>query len=177
MANQSAKKIAIANNKTLDNLRKGFMVVHLLYIGYRIIYNWETFTTGQLTLYMLTTGVSMFMYSTLETTGRPIYDATGTLMKSGEDMSAEGLTAYMFDIIYVTWFTQLMVAFVSTKFWYTFLVIPGYATYKLFPMIMPYLRQYSQSGLGNENAPEGSKSKRQQKMEKKEKKGHVKYLR
>ncbi|KAI9278301.1 hypothetical protein BDA99DRAFT_491777 [Phascolomyces articulosus] len=175
MANASAKKLAIANDRILDNLRKGFMIVHLLFIGYRIIYNWDTFTTGTLVLYMLTTGVSMFMYSTLETTGRPYYDATGTLIKSGEDMNAEGLTAYMFDIIYVTWFTQVMVALVSYKFWYTFLVIPGYAAYKVFPMLMTYLRQYKEAGITPQE--EGSKSKRQAKMEKREKKGHVKYVR
>ena len=44
-------------------------------------------------------------------------------------------------------------------------------------MIMPYLRRYAQSGMGEEAAAEGSKSKRQQKMEKREKKGHVKYVR
>ncbi|KAI9484832.1 hypothetical protein BDB00DRAFT_853144 [Zychaea mexicana] len=177
MANASAKKLAIANNKILDNLRIGFMVVHLLFIGYRIIYNWPTFTTAQLALYILTTGVSMFMYSTLETTGRPYYDATGTLIKSGDDMNAEGLTAYMFDIIYVTWFTQIMVAFVSTKFWYTFLVIPGYASYKLFPMILSYIRQNRSGGEGSAKGAEGSKSKRQAKMEKRSNKGNVKYVR
>ncbi|KAI8147110.1 hypothetical protein BJV82DRAFT_376812 [Fennellomyces sp. T-0311] len=175
MANASAKKLAIQNDKILDNLRKGFMIVHITFLSYRVFYNWATFTTAQLALYVMTTGVSMFMYSTLESTGRPYYDATGTLIKSGEDMNAEGLTAYMFDIIYVTWFTQMMAAFVSTKFWYTFLVIPGYATYKLLPMAISQIRKARAQG-GAEEA-EGSKSKRQEKMEKKAKKGHVKYVR
>ncbi|KAI7883807.1 DUF788-domain-containing protein [Lichtheimia hyalospora FSU 10163] len=175
MANSSAKKQAIANTRTLDNLRKGFMVVHLCFILWRIVYHWNTFYTSQLVLYVLTSGVSMFMYSTLESTGRPRYDATGTLISPGEDMNAEGLTAYMFDIIYVTWFTQVMVAFVSSKFWYTFLVIPGYAAYKLGPMLLNYLR--GSSSPSTEAEASAGKSKRQAKLEKRANKGHVKYVR
>lgn len=29
----------------------------------------------------------------------------------------------MFDIIYITWFSQIMSAFVSPKFWYTYLLV------------------------------------------------------
>ncbi|KAI9312813.1 hypothetical protein BX666DRAFT_2030695 [Dichotomocladium elegans] len=174
-ANSSAKKQAISNTRILDNLRKGFAVVHLSFLIWRAGYHWATFTTSQMILYVLTSGLSIFLYSTLESSGRPRYDATGTLISAGDDMNAEGLTAYMFDIIYVTWFTQVMVAFVSSKFWYTYLVIPAYASYKLGPMAWSFLRR--SSAASRDAPPEAAKSKRQQKMEKRGNKGQVKYVR
>lgn len=54
---------------------------------------------------------------------QPTLDASGLLVDSGMDLSAQGLTSYMFDIIYIGFFVLLMTAFVSDKFWLTFLVV------------------------------------------------------
>ncbi|ORZ00490.1 hypothetical protein BCR43DRAFT_485306 [Syncephalastrum racemosum] len=175
MANASSKKIAAANLRTLDNLRKGIAIVNITYFLYRIVYHWATFTTSQLVLYMITTGVSLFLYSTLEKSGRPRYDASGALISGGDDLNAEGMMAYMFDIIYITWFSQIMSAFVSPKFWYTYLLIPAYAVYKIGPMVMSYLG--SRSSVPDDAAEGSGMSKRQQKMEKRKNKGQVKYVR
>ncbi|KAI8388399.1 uncharacterized protein BYT42DRAFT_611451 [Radiomyces spectabilis] len=175
MANASSKKIAAANKRTLANLQKGFLIVNAIYILWRAIYHWSSFTISQLVLYVCTGGLSMFFYSVLESSGRPSYDASGSLRSSGDDLNAEGLTAYMFDIIYVTWFVHLTTAFISNKFWFAYLVIPAYALYKCVPMIMSYL---GSGGMGSEGAaPEAAKSKRQAKLEKRANKGQsVKYV-
>ncbi|KAI8060374.1 uncharacterized protein B0P05DRAFT_557862 [Gilbertella persicaria] len=172
MANASSKKVATKNKQTLVNLQKGIMAINAVYVLWRIIYHWSTFTFGQCLLYVTTAGISMLLYRVLLSSGTPEYSADGTLIRSGDDLAAEGLTAYMFDIIYITWFVHLTTAFISNKFWYTYIVIPGYAAYKLVPIAMGYLSQKKPS----EQESNTGKSKRQMKLEKRASKGqHVKY--
>ncbi|KAL0074590.1 hypothetical protein J3Q64DRAFT_1841959 [Phycomyces blakesleeanus] len=173
-ANASSKKIAAANKRTISNLRKGFIAVNVTYFLWRIVYHWQTFTTVQMVLYVLSLGVSLFFYSVLEGSAESRYDASGALVASGDDLNAEGLTAYMFDIIYITWATHLLTAFISNKGWYLYLVIPAYAAYKIFPMAMSY---FGSKEPQTEKAETDGKSKRQAKMEKRQNKGQVKYKR
>ncbi|KAI7867634.1 hypothetical protein BDF14DRAFT_1881504 [Spinellus fusiger] len=119
-------------------------------------------------MYTITLGITLLFYSILYNSGQSRYDASGTLITSGDDLNAEGLTAYMFDIIYVTWATHLTTAFISNKFWYMYLVIPGYAGYKILPMILSYFGNSSPAPESNDT--EG-KSKRQAKIEKRQGKG------
>ncbi|CAO3649437.1 unnamed protein product [Cunninghamella echinulata] len=80
----------------------------------------------------------------------------------------------MFDIIYITWFVSITTAFISDKFWFTYLAIPGYALYKGLPFVLSYFG----SGGGNnlvDQSDNSGKSKRQQKMEKRG--GKTKYVR
>ena len=57
--------------------------------------------------------------------------------QKGQDLSGEGLISYMQDICYVTWFVHLGAALVSPKFWYLYLVIPGYAGYRFVTVLLP----------------------------------------
>ncbi|KAI8987107.1 hypothetical protein BDB01DRAFT_784570 [Pilobolus umbonatus] len=173
MANASSKKIATANKKTLTNLRNGFLIVNTIYILWRVVYYWSTFSFGQFLLYGTTAGLTYTFYRILVSSGTPTYLPDGSL-SSGQDLNAEGLTAYMFDIIYVTWFVHITTAFISNKFWMVYLVIPAYAAYKIIPLAMKYLGK-GQATEEVENT-EG-KSKRQAKIEKRANKGHVKYAR
>ncbi|KAF7724527.1 hypothetical protein EC973_000904 [Apophysomyces ossiformis] len=175
MANASSKKIAAANTRILANLRKGFGVVNIIYVLWRVVYHWSSFTTSQFLLYTTTAGLSFLLYNVLWSSGRPTYEATGALRSSGDDLNAEGLTAYMFDIIYITWFTHITTAFISNKFWYTYLVIPAYAAYKILPMVLPYLSSGATGDIPEGQGSEG-KSKRQAKLEKRANKGQVKYV-
>ncbi|KAJ9073118.1 hypothetical protein DSO57_1020007 [Entomophthora muscae] len=40
----------------------------------------------------------------------------------GEDLAAKGLTSFMFDILYVSWFVQIGTT-LSNKFWWFYLVV------------------------------------------------------
>ncbi|CAG8508734.1 12312_t:CDS:2 [Ambispora gerdemannii] len=92
--------------------------------------------------------------------GLPRYNKyDGSVEWSGEDLNSEGLTAYMFDIIYITWFVHFVSMFWEAA-WWIYLVIPAYALYKIWSsFIQPYLFSSSSE---NDNTNE-SKSKRQQK--------------
>ncbi|KAI8344542.1 hypothetical protein BC941DRAFT_408895 [Chlamydoabsidia padenii] len=174
MANASSKKIAASNTKTLTNLQLGLLSVNAVYLLWRIIYHWSSLTKTEGFFYILTTGLTLLFYSILKSSGTPSYTADGTLRSSGDDLNAEGLTAYMFDIIYITWFVDITTAFISSKFWYTYLVIPGYALYKGLPFIMSFLGRGGNNS-ESDNVDQSGKSKRQQKMEKRG--GKVKYVR
>ncbi|KAI8090446.1 hypothetical protein BDF21DRAFT_395910 [Thamnidium elegans] len=175
MANASSKKIAAANKQTLANLQKGFLIVNAVYFLWRIVYHWNSFTFSQLFLYTTTGGLTFMFYRLLTSSGTPTFGADGSLISCGEDLNSEGLTAYMFDIIYVTWFVHIATAFISNKFWLVYLVIPAYAAYKLVPMAMSYFGKGG-SNASEETKPEGQ-SKRQAKLEKRQNKGQVKYSR
>lgn len=45
------------------------------------------------------------------------------MARQGDDLGQHGLTSYMFDIIYVTWFVHTTTALISNKFWYTYIVV------------------------------------------------------
>ncbi|EPB90609.1 hypothetical protein HMPREF1544_02519 [Mucor circinelloides 1006PhL] len=176
MANASSKKIAATNKQTLKNLTNGFLIVNAIYFLWRVVYHWNSFTFSQFFLYITTAGLTFLFYRILVSSGTPSYTADGNLISSGDDLNAEGLTAYMFDIIYVTWFVHITTAFISNKFWMAYLVIPGYAAYKLVPMAMSYF------GKGKDQSSEQPgevKSKRQAKLEKRANKDgqQVKYSR
>ncbi|KAI8060930.1 hypothetical protein BC940DRAFT_310979 [Gongronella butleri] len=178
MANASSKKIAAANTKTLANLQMGFLGVNALYIAWRVIYHWASFTKGIAFLYIVATGISVMLWNLLRSSSTPRFAADGSLVSSGEDLNAEGLTAYCFDIIYITWFIAVTTALLSDKFWYTYLLIPGYAAFKLVPMAMGYLGSMQGAAGGAEDGKNNAgMSKRQQKMEKRSKSNKVKYVR
>lgn len=47
----------------------------------------------------------------------------------GEDLNAEGLTALMWDVVFVTWFVHVGTAFVWRKFWWLYASIPCYGVF------------------------------------------------
>ncbi|ORY01165.1 DUF788-domain-containing protein [Basidiobolus meristosporus CBS 931.73] len=170
MANSSAKKIATENVKTLDNLRIGVLGVNAFYFLFRIVFYYSSFGFYHFLGYAITGGISVFLYLQLKAMGTPRYSPSGQLESSGEDLSAEGLTAYFFDIIYVTWFVHIGSVF-TDYFWFFYLLIPGYAVIKLWSsVIKPYLGSQS---AGEEPEMDEKTRKRLEKKQKKE--GRVKY--
>ncbi|KAF9564849.1 hypothetical protein EC968_004409 [Mortierella alpina] len=177
MANSSQKKIAHENAKTLLALRKGF--IWAFYIFYRIVYHWNSFGFKLALGYLLTAGLTVFLYTQINAMGQPRYNTKGELTDAGQDLSQEGLVQYAFDIIYVTWFVHVTSAFWS-KMWWTYLAIPAYAGWKAWHLaIKPMLGRSGMGaagGTGASNAAtsgsaDGVKSKRREKMEKRAEKG------
>ncbi|RKF74270.1 hypothetical protein GcM1_240070 [Golovinomyces cichoracearum] len=71
----------------------------------------------------------------LEKTGRPKYDATSKALKtSGEDLSAPGLTDFMFDVIFVTWISLVCVMIFGNWGWLFWMTIPIFGLYKGFEL-------------------------------------------
>lgn len=170
MASSSIKKIASSNNQTLKQLHSIAGVIILISIlvlyALRRPTNYKPFIIFQIP--------SVACQYVIEKSGRPKYQLDPVngyekLVKGGSDLNQQGLFEYMFDVIYVTLgLNILMLIFGSNKVWYLYVIIPGFAVYKVSDIIMPFFKKLKLEG-GDQNnlIPNANeKSKRQQKLEK-----------
>lgn len=126
MAQKAKKDRAKSNIESLKNLHLGAAVVNFLFLLWHFF-----FRSRSLWAYFLLSAPSFACQYALEKSGRPSYDqSTGALRNSGEDMSAPGLTEYMWDVIWVTWACQILVMLFGNWFWLIWAVVPAYGAYK-----------------------------------------------
>ncbi|KAL8279206.1 hypothetical protein RQP46_008462 [Phenoliferia psychrophenolica] len=126
-AGASGKRISAKNAQTVKQLRLGFAVSNAVYI---------------LSLFLFRSGRSwtrLFYYSTTEVAAVVLWQQLEAMAKKGDDLAAAGLTAYMFDVLYVTWFVHVTTALLSTKFWWLYLSIPSYAIYRFGSLLVSWL--------------------------------------
>lgn len=175
MAGAAEKKQAQRNVESLSSVHKLSLIINLISII--CVYIIQRPKNGKF-YYLLYSIPSIFCEYTVEKIGRPTYtfnaDGYKVLVTSGEDLQQSGLTEYMFDIIYLTLFIDiLMCLFGTVKVWWILIVIPIFAGWKLKSIISSAMRMFLPSLGGqnkaNEEAAEtenSGKSKRQLKMEK-----------
>jgi hypothetical protein len=128
MAGKALKDLAKANIVTLTNLHIGGLFFNLLFLVFLII-----FRSRSLVLYLVLSIPALACQYILESTGRPKYvtaNGKSTLKGSGQDLSAQGLTEYMFDVIWVTWACLVMVIILGDKGWFLYAVVLGFAGWK-----------------------------------------------
>jgi hypothetical protein len=166
MANKSAKRLASENARVLSTLRVGVFVTIPAFIVLRGWMYYSTLTMWHIITFTLTAGIELLLYRQLLSMARVVYDTEGkNIVSAGDDLLQEGLTSYMFDVIYVTWMVHTGVALVSDAFWWMYLVIPVFAAYKIIQLIMS-ARGMMNSG-GAEQPPQPEMSKTQLKKQKK----------
>ncbi|XP_022863126.1 uncharacterized protein LOC111383283 isoform X1 [Olea europaea var. sylvestris] len=74
------------------------------------------------------------------------------------NLNSGSICGYLHDIIYITCFVQVT-SIISEKFWYLYLVIPGFAAYQLFGLVKGFLPH------GSDGAEEDEKTrKKREKM-------------
>ena len=67
----------------------------------------------------------------LERVGRPRHDPhTGALVSAGDDLNSPGMTEYMFDCMWLTWGSAVLVIAVGNWGWLLWGLIPTFALYK-----------------------------------------------
>ncbi|KAI1368467.1 DUF788 domain-containing protein [Xylaria arbuscula] len=126
MAQKARKDRAKANATALKNLHTGTLVVNTFFVLFHML-----FRRRSLFLYVILSIPSFICEFVLESTGRPKYDSsTNSLKTAGEDLSASGLTEYMFDVIWVTWASVVLVALFGNWGWLLWSVVPAYGAYK-----------------------------------------------
>ncbi|KAJ8129501.1 hypothetical protein O1611_g4129 [Lasiodiplodia mahajangana] len=126
MAQKARKDRAKANAAALTNLHTGTLIVNIIFILFNLL-----FKRRSLLLYILLSVPAFVCEFILESTGRPKYDSsTSSLKTAGEDLSAPGLTEYMFDVIWVTWASVALVTFFGNWCWLLWSVVPAYGAYK-----------------------------------------------
>ncbi|XP_059635989.1 uncharacterized protein LOC132278198 isoform X1 [Cornus florida] len=160
MANQGAKKRKEENSRHMKNILRLIIACNVIYLLVRAGVFYSTFKWKHLVGFMLTSFAYIIPYQQLALMAKPAYADDGELLDGGFDMSTGGVCGYLHDVIYITSFVQLT-SIISEKFWYIYLVIPGFAAYKLFGVIKGFLPQ------GSEGAEEDDKTrKKREKMEK-----------
>ena len=131
MAQKARKDRAKANAAALTNLHIGMLIVNTLFVLSHLL-----FRKRSLLLYVLLSVPSFICEYILESSGRPKYDPTTKALKNaGEDLSAPGLTDYMFDVIWVTWASVVLVIFFGNWAWLLWAVVPAYGAYKGFGLL------------------------------------------
>lgn len=175
MAGQSAKKQVASNTKILKEIHRvtgaSFAVFAFFIFVVRRPGSWKPFV-----FFALPALLSLYI---LEKTGRPLVDAAGKVVRTGQDLQQEGLTEYFFDVIYLTVILNILsIVFNSTKVWWLYIVVPGFAAYKLYALVN-YGKQLFGGGKSSavtEPTPaEDQKSNRQKKLEKRGDKPKTKY--
>lgn len=74
-------------------------------------------------MYFLSASLAGWLQLQLESIGKPTFDDRGGVVKTGNDLGQSGLTEYMFDVLYMTWGIQLLVAFTTTYAWWLYLLV------------------------------------------------------
>jgi len=167
MANKSAKRQALNNAAILSKLRLGFLISNSLFLGIRGFWFYATMTWTLWTIYIITSLIAVGLYVQLIKMAQPRIDSSGGLVDGGDNLSQEGLTSYMFDVIYVTWFIHASVSLISDSFWWLYSVIPCFALYKLISLCL---------GLRNNPMLQGV-AQEQEITDKESKKPKIKYVR
>ncbi|KOS13334.1 hypothetical protein Malapachy_0256 [Malassezia pachydermatis] len=123
----------------------------------------------------------MALYAVSEGVAAALGMQLWTMSRRGEDLSQAGLTAYMFDVIYITWFVHITTALLSRYFWWTFALIPMYALYLFYAKILePFVlrgRRMNRTAVAapskqaTDSTTEPGLSKRQAKLQARQKRG------
>ncbi|KAI0269203.1 hypothetical protein BC834DRAFT_865274 [Gloeopeniophorella convolvens] len=174
MANASAKKTASQNEAAIKNLLYGHLLSNILSLLVRVLFRWQSSRHSKkaIIFYVLSLALSQLLYRYLTKMGTPRRDATGNLVSPGDDLNQPGLTEWIFDILYISWFAQVGSALLGEWFWWVYLVIPAFIFYKLWnSLISPMvLGRSSSSGVEDEPKQE-TLSKRQEKLKKRNERG------
>ncbi|XP_028092102.1 tetratricopeptide repeat protein 1-like isoform X2 [Camellia sinensis] len=100
--------------------------------------------------FLLTFFTYVIPYQQLATMAKPTYSESGELEDGGFDLTTDGVCGYLHDVIYITGFVQLT-TIISEKFWYIYLVIPAFATYKLLGFVKGFMSLGSEKALVEAN--------------------------
>eukprot|EP01012_Entosiphon_sulcatum_P021129 TRINITY_DN25917_c0_g1_i1.p2 TRINITY_DN25917_c0_g1~~TRINITY_DN25917_c0_g1_i1.p2 ORF type:complete len:201 (-),score=55.45 TRINITY_DN25917_c0_g1_i1:112-666(-) len=171
MAKDSAKK---AHRNNQSRLRLYLLIsagLNVLYFLWRVVLYRSTFTTwgqwlGWLT-FLTSEGGTLWLLGKLLS---PDLDGEGKVESCVDINQLTGVPSYVQDVLWITWFVQLTTCLISDKFWYVYLVVPGFAAYQFWVLVgQPYLSARNSEEVGAGSAAESPEErKRREKKERKE---------
>jgi hypothetical protein len=135
MANKGAKKRKEENEKHMAFLRNVILISNTIYVLLRFGLRYRSLGWFHGVMFLVTSAIYKLVYDQLAGMAKPVIDdATGEIVDGGFDMNTGGLCAYMHDLLYITSFLQVT-SILSDKFWWLYLVIPGFGIYKAWPFV------------------------------------------
>ncbi|KAF0702483.1 hypothetical protein AaE_015895 [Aphanomyces astaci] len=147
MAGQSAKKAQKAGSELSARLNQSILAVNVVYLLYRVLWHFDTFSTWHATGYALILTATYASYTM----------AVGSALEGTNN-------EYAMDVLLVTLVVQIG-TIVSDYFWYLYLVVPGYVFYYVGKKAIGF---FFPQGASSEDKTGGDAavSKRMQKLEK-----------
>ncbi|KAI2466583.1 DUF788-domain-containing protein [Annulohypoxylon bovei var. microspora] len=131
MAQKARKDRAKTNAAALTNLHIGTLIVNSLFFLFTFLIKKRS-----ILLYVILSIPSFICEYILESSGRPKYDPSTKAMKTaGEDLSAPGLTEYMFDVIWMTWASVVLVILFGNWGWLLWAAVPAYGVFKGYSLL------------------------------------------
>ncbi|KAF7559977.1 hypothetical protein G7046_g4179 [Stylonectria norvegica] len=156
MAQKAKKDLAKHNTASLNSLHLGSLIVNLLFLLAHFF-----FRSRSLWLYIPLSVPAFICEYVLEVSGRPKYDATTKALKrSGEDLAAQGLTEYMFDVVWVTWASAILVILFGNGGWFLWLTLPAYGAYLGSGLLGMGKQKMAEMQGGGDVAPQGNRRAR-----------------
>lgn len=135
MANKGAKKRKEENEKHMAFLRNVILISNAIYAVLRFGLRFRSLWWFHGVMFLVTSVIYKLVYDQLASMAKPeIDEATGEILDGGFDMKTGGLCSYMHDLLYITSFLQVA-SILSDKFWWFYLVIPGFGIYKVWPIV------------------------------------------
>ena len=120
MAQKAAKRTASRNREILNKTHFTALGVHLFYFVLRLVLSSSLSKTSVL-LYFIFTAPSLAIELLFEINSRPRNaSSSSNSPRPGEDLSAPGLTEWMWDVTYWTWGCIVMVALVGDWAWFLY---------------------------------------------------------
>lgn len=110
-----------------------------LYIAYRVVYLWDTFSAYHMvgaSILAVATAVCYFMIARAASPKYAPLEKGGQLVSGGSDLGQSGVLEYTWDMLYVTMFVQLTTGFISDWFWLLYLIPPCVAFYYLWTKVI-----------------------------------------
>jgi len=166
MAKKATKVLASRNATVLNRSHIITLVLHVTFL----LLHWLFNRPSALLPYFLLTLPALAIEVYLERLGRPRYSSQdGSLKSAGEDMSASGLTEYMWDVTYWTWGCIVAACLFGNYAWWLYLAVPIWSAYLAWTTFFSIKNGLAGMGDGEQMddvVGAGASSKRQQKLEK-----------
>jgi SRP-independent targeting protein 2/TMEM208 len=157
---KAAKSLASRNTFILRRNHLITVALHLLFLLFQILLvhrrSWP--------FYLTFCGPAIAIEIYLDVIGRPEYSHDGFLRRPGQDLDAQGLTEYMWDVVYWTWINIPLVLLFGNNAWWLYLVVPAYTIYLAVTTVGGLKAMLSPPQDDGDATTTGSESKRQQKL-------------
>mmetsp|Transcript_5651 Transcript_5651/g.9761 ORF Transcript_5651/g.9761 Transcript_5651/m.9761 type:complete len:176 (+) Transcript_5651:92-619(+) len=136
MAKASAKKCLESNTKILRRHLYAILLANALFLAVRAVWMNHSFSYWHWAGFASLVVCYYVCYKSLASSAEAEYDDEGKLIDGGTDLATvQGLSEYAFDVIYVGIFVQLG-AILTDWFWLVWLIIPGFAFFKLWTLVL-----------------------------------------
>lgn len=165
MAGQSAKKQVANNIAILQRTHIASGAVYALSLIARFLLKRPEGNK----MFIFTAIPLLISQYVIEKTGRPVLDPRNNkIVSEGQDLAQEGLTEYLFDIIYVTLGLNVLSVLLGTNLvWWLYLAVPAFAGYKAYGLL-----QAGRAMLGG--GPQSSQQQQQQQQQQEKSKRQLK---